>query len=62
MSVSASSRVGLDQPYLVRFGGWQHTSAGDREIQRALRRTLLNYELHREQELFDRTYGYIRRY
>lgn len=47
---------------VVRFDGWQHTSAGEREVQRALRRTLLKYKLHREQELFDRAYGYIRQY
>ena len=47
---------------VVRFDGWQHTSAGEREVQRALRRTLLKYKLHRDQELFDRAYGYIRQY
>ncbi|MBF0381005.1 MAG: type I restriction endonuclease subunit R [Magnetococcales bacterium] len=47
---------------LVRFPGWQSTSAGEREVQKALRRTLLKYKLHKEQELFDRAYGYIREY
>lgn len=47
---------------VVRFDGWQHTSAGEREVQRALRRALLKYKLHRDQELFDRAYGYIRQY
>jgi type I restriction enzyme R subunit len=47
---------------VVRFDGWQHTSAGEREVQRALRRTLLKYKLHRDQELFDKAYGYIRQY
>jgi type I restriction enzyme R subunit len=47
---------------VVRFDGWQHTSAGEREVQKALRRALLKYKLHREQELFDRAYGYIRQY
>ena len=47
---------------LVRFPGWQGTSAGERDVQKALRRTLLKYQLHREQELFDRAYGYIRQY
>ncbi|MGE0540937.1 MAG: type I restriction endonuclease subunit R [Dehalococcoidia bacterium] len=47
---------------IVRFPGWQHTVSGEREVQRALRRTLLKYALHREQELFDRAYGYIKQY
>ena len=47
---------------MVRFPGWQGTSAGEREVQKALRRTLLKYHLHKDQELFDRAYGYIRQY
>jgi type I restriction enzyme, R subunit len=47
---------------VVRFDGWQHTSAGEREVQRALRRTLLKYRLHRDQEIFEKAYGYIRQY
>ncbi|MCX6033091.1 MAG: HsdR family type I site-specific deoxyribonuclease [Chloroflexi bacterium] len=47
---------------LVRFPGWQSTSAGEREVKQALRRTLLKYQLHRDQELFDKAYGYIREY
>ena len=47
---------------LVRFDGWQNTSAGEREVQKALRGTLLKYKLHRDQELFDRAYAYIRQY
>ena len=47
---------------IVRFPGWQHTVSGERKVQRALRRTLLKYSLHREQELFDRAYGYIKQY
>lgn len=46
----------------VRFDGWKTTSAGEREVQQALRRTLLKYQLHRDQELFDKAYGYIREY
>lgn len=46
----------------VRFDGWQNTSAGEREIQRALRRTMLKYKLHHQQELFDRAYAYIKQY
>jgi type I restriction enzyme R subunit len=47
---------------MVRFPGWQQTSAGEREVQKALRKTLLKYHLHKEQELFDRAYSYIRQY
>lgn len=47
---------------LVRFDGWQHTHAGEREVKIALRRTLFKYKLHQDQELFDRAYGYIREY
>jgi type I restriction enzyme R subunit len=46
----------------VRFDGWQHTTAGEREVQRALRRALLKYKLHRDQELFEKAYGYIKQY
>lgn len=47
---------------LVRFPGWQHTSAGEREVRGALRKTLLKYKLHQDQDLFDKAYGYIRQY
>jgi len=46
----------------VRFVGWQDTHAGEREIKRALRKTLFKYRLHQDQELFERAYGYIREY
>lgn len=46
----------------VRFPGWQQTAAGEREVQKALRRSLLKYKLHTDQDLFDRAYGYIRQY
>ena len=47
---------------VVRFNGWQATSAGEREVKQALRKTLLKYKLHKEQDLFDQAYGYIREY
>ncbi|EMB13664.1 type I restriction endonuclease subunit R [Rhodopirellula europaea] len=47
---------------IVRFDGWQDVSAGQREVKKALRRTLLKYKLHGDQELFDRAYGYIEQY
>jgi len=46
----------------ARFDGWQATVAGDREMKRALRRALLKYKLHSDEELFDRAYEYIRQY
>ncbi len=46
----------------VRFPDWQHTSQAERLVQRELRRMLLKYKLHTDQELFDKAYGYIRQY
>jgi type I restriction enzyme R subunit len=46
----------------VRFPDWQHTSQGERLVQKELRRTLLKYKLHTDQELFDKAYSYIRQY
>ncbi|MTJ52656.1 type I restriction endonuclease subunit R [Anabaena sp. UHCC 0253] len=47
---------------LVRFPGWQKTSAGEREVKQALRKTLFKYKLHQDKELFEKAYGYIRQY
>ncbi len=47
---------------IVRFPGWQQTIAGDREVKQALRKTLLKYKLHQDQDLFDRAYEYIKQY
>ncbi len=47
---------------LVRFAGWQNTSAGEREVKKALRKTLFNYKLHQDAELFEKAYGYIKQY
>lgn len=46
----------------VRFDGWQGTAQGEREVRQALRKALLKYKLHTDQELFDKAYGYIRQY
>jgi len=46
----------------VRFVGWQATHAGEREVKKALRSTLMKYKLHHDNDLFDRAYGYIRQY
>jgi type I restriction enzyme, R subunit len=45
---------------ITRFPEWQWTIQGEREIQKALRDTLLKYKLHKNQELFDKAYAYIR--
>jgi type I restriction enzyme R subunit len=47
---------------LRRFPGWQQTAAGEREVKQALRKTRFKYRLHRDAELFDTAYGYIRQY
>ena len=47
---------------LVRFDGWQSTSAGEREVRQALRKTLLKYQLHQDKELFEKAYGYVKQY
>jgi type I restriction enzyme M protein len=47
---------------IPRYVDWQHTSQGERLVQKELRRTLLKYKLHTDQELFDKAYGYIKQY
>ncbi len=47
---------------LVRFPGWQHTMAGEREVKKALRKSLFKYRLHQDEELFEKAYEYIRQY
>lgn len=47
---------------VVRFPGWQKTNQGEREVQKALRKSLLKYKLHKDQSLFERAYGYIKEY
>ena len=47
---------------MVRFDGWQETHAGEREVRKALRKTLFKYKLHQDHDLFDRAYQYIREY
>ncbi|MDO8975045.1 type I restriction endonuclease subunit R [Reyranella sp.] len=46
----------------VRFDGWQDSSQGEREVKQALRRSLRRFQLHTDQDLFDKAYGYIRQY
>ena len=47
---------------LVRFPGWQNTSAGEREVKKVLRKTLFDVRLHTDTELSEKAYGYIRQY
>ena len=47
---------------IVHFPGWQETIAGEREVKRALRKTLYKYQLHRDPDLFDRAYAYVKEY
>ena len=47
---------------IVRFPGWQNHSGGEREVQKALRKSLLKYKLHKDQVLFERAYAYIKEY
>ena len=47
---------------LVRFPGWQNSTEGTREVQKSLRKELLKYKLHRDQDLIDRAYEYIREF
>ena len=46
----------------ISFPGWQHSNQGEREVQQALRKSLLKYKLHKDQVLFDRAYAYIKEY
>lgn len=46
----------------VRFPGWQTTTAGEREVRKALRKTLFKYKLHQDVELFEKAFGYVRQY
>ena len=46
----------------VRFEGWQATHAGEREVRKALRKTLFHYKLHSDKTLFAKAYSYIEKY
>jgi len=47
---------------LVRFPGWQGTMAGEREVRKALRGVIyVKYKI-KDEDLFDKAYGYIRQY
>ncbi len=47
---------------LVRFPGWQSTKAGEREVQKALRKVVyVKYKI-KDQDLFDKAFGYVQQY
>jgi type I restriction enzyme R subunit len=47
---------------LVQFPGWQNSIQGEREVQKELRKVLwIKYKI-KDQDLFDRAYGYIKEY
>lgn len=46
----------------ARFDGWLATSASERLVKQALRKTLFKYRLHADEELFEKAYSYIRQY
>ena len=47
---------------IVRFDGWQTTTAGKREVKRALRSVVsVKYKI-KDKDLFDKAYGYIEQY
>jgi len=47
---------------LVPFPSWQQTAAGEREVRKALRKTLFKYKLHSDSVVFEKAYGYIKQY
>lgn len=47
----------------VRFAGWQRTTTGVvSEVQKTLRRSLVNDKFRTDQDLFDCAYGYLFQY
>ena len=47
---------------ITRFAGWQDSIAGRKAIEKALRDTLRKYELHKNDELMTKAYGYLKGY
>jgi len=45
---------------VVRFDGWQDTYAGEREVKKALRKTLLRFQIQKDQELFGRAFSFAK--
>lgn len=51
-----------DVVHVVRIDGRQGTSAGEREVKQARRKTMLKYKPLRDQELRGRAFSYVREY
>lgn len=47
---------------IVRFDGWQHSTTGEKEVKRELRKILWVKYVIKDEELFNRAYDYIREY
>src|ERR1035437_7114810 len=47
---------------IVRFDGWQHSTVGEREVKRELRKILWTKYQIKDEELFNRAYDYIKEY
>lgn len=47
---------------IVRFDGWQTTKTGELAVKKALRKGLSKYQLHKDGELYEKAYEYIRQY
>ena len=46
----------------VRFQSWQDTAEGKRLIRSSLRRALLKYQLHKDDDLFEKCFEYVEQY
>ena len=46
----------------VRFEGWQFTISGEREIKQEITRVLLKHKLHKDKELFQKIYDYVKQH
>lgn len=47
---------------IVRFDGWQHSTTGEKEVKRELRKILWVKYTIKDEELFNRAYDYIKEY
>lgn len=47
---------------IVRFDGWQDTTAGRREVKKALRSIVMVKYKIKDKELFDKAYKYVEQY
>jgi type I restriction enzyme R subunit len=47
---------------IVRFDGWQHSTTGEKEVKRELRKILWVKYIIKDEELFNKAYEYIKEY